>query len=400
MGKFVDRTGEVSIATNGMKMQIIEYRGTKDIDIMFEDGIVVKNKTYQEFKKGSVRYPITDRVGEIKIATNGMKMKIIAYRSFHDIDIMFEDGTVAKNRTYRDFKTSNIKYPLPNRVGEIRIATNGMKMQVIAYRNADDIDIRFEDGTVIKNKTYDSFKKGCIKNPNFENGRVGEEIITKDGIKMKLVAYRSATDVDIMFEDGSIVCNKSYSNFKKGYIGILDFKHKMKLGEEKIANNGMKMVLIAYRSCRDVDVRFEDGVVVKNKTYNAFNSGSIRHPTVSCTRAKKEKERVGEIVVSKNGLRMRIINYRTVRDLDIQFEDGTIIKNKRYESFKDGATSHPMINLFPCNSVKGVFYNYTLKAIAYKKGNEVYYICEDRYGNKDILTPQQMLEKSGIKPVF
>jgi hypothetical protein len=38
---------------------------------------------------------------------------------------------------------------------------------------------------------------------------------------------------------------------------------------------------------------------------------------------------------------MKIINYRDIYDIDIQFSDGTIIYNKRYDHFKDGKIKNP-----------------------------------------------------------
>ena len=55
---------------------------------------------------------------------------------------------------------------IKNRVGETNIANNGQVMTIIEYRNCNDIDIEFEDGTVVKNKNYGNFKLGNIKNPN------------------------------------------------------------------------------------------------------------------------------------------------------------------------------------------------------------------------------------------
>ena len=46
---------------------------------------------------------------------------------------------------------------------------NGQIMTIIAYRNAVDLDVQFEDGTIVKNKQYDKFKKGQIKNLNLKN---------------------------------------------------------------------------------------------------------------------------------------------------------------------------------------------------------------------------------------
>jgi len=125
MPAFIDRTGETAIATNGQKMTIIACRGYKDIDIRFEDGTVVKNKKYENFKNGKIRNPTLDPIGK-------------------------DDQS-------------------ENRMGEINKATNGLKMSVIGYRNAMDVDIRFEDGTVVKNKKYERFKKGAIKHPNISN---------------------------------------------------------------------------------------------------------------------------------------------------------------------------------------------------------------------------------------
>ena len=53
-----------------------------------------------------------------------------------------------------------------NRIGQENVNNQGCMMKIIEYRNAKDIDIQFEDGTIITNKVYDSFKKGTIKNPN------------------------------------------------------------------------------------------------------------------------------------------------------------------------------------------------------------------------------------------
>lgn len=59
-------------------------------------------------------------------------------------------------------------------------------MTIIAYRNYEDLDVQFEDGTIIFNKTYNGFKKGSIKNPYYRSvygvGFLGDaSIINSDG---------------------------------------------------------------------------------------------------------------------------------------------------------------------------------------------------------------------------
>ena len=58
MGSFTDRTGEISYNNQGEKMTIIAYRKAIDIDIQFEDGIIIYNKSYANFKNGKIKHPI------------------------------------------------------------------------------------------------------------------------------------------------------------------------------------------------------------------------------------------------------------------------------------------------------------------------------------------------------
>ena len=46
-----------------------------------------------------------------------------------------------------------------DRVGETRVMKCGMEAIIIRYGGATDIDVRFEDGTVVKNRWYGNFKK-------------------------------------------------------------------------------------------------------------------------------------------------------------------------------------------------------------------------------------------------
>lgn len=46
-----------------------------------------------------------------------------------------------------------------NRVGETQMMNCGMRATIIRYREYADIDVRFEDGTVAEHKRYDIFRK-------------------------------------------------------------------------------------------------------------------------------------------------------------------------------------------------------------------------------------------------
>ena len=52
------------------------------------------------------------------------------------------------------------------RIGTSLMMNCGMRATIIEYRNSCDIDIQFEDGTIVKNKEFKSFQKGEIMNTN------------------------------------------------------------------------------------------------------------------------------------------------------------------------------------------------------------------------------------------
>lgn len=57
MNQKIDRTGEIKINNQGCLMKIIKYNNRRNIDIQFEDGIILFNKRYDVFKKGQIKNP-------------------------------------------------------------------------------------------------------------------------------------------------------------------------------------------------------------------------------------------------------------------------------------------------------------------------------------------------------
>jgi hypothetical protein len=353
-----DRTGETNIASNGQKITIIAYNGADDINIQFEDGTIVTNKTYQSFKTGSVRNPnkknLKDyKIGETNIANNGQVMTIIDYRGADDIDIQFEDGTIVTNRTYKSFKNRCIrnhniqknkdkikkdKSKRNDRIGETNIMNNGQLATIIDYRNNNDIDVQFEDCTIVYNKNYRCFQIGKIKNPNKKVGiNIGDSKISNNGMKMTIIAYRGYTDIDVQFEDGTVVNSITSSQWSNGNI---KYPINKRIGETVIAKNGQKMILIAYRKATDIDVQFEDGTIVTNKTYDCFKEGNIRNPNkIVYNKAMKKWINNSKLNIN-NGLKMTIIDYVSNTNISLLFETGYKVLIG-LEPYKKGTVKHP-----------------------------------------------------------
>lgn len=431
--KKVDRVGETNINTHNRKMTVIAYRGWNDVDIQFDDGVVLQHRAYHDFKNGNILYPGDKRrkrqadtfhLGETSVANNGQKMKIIAYRCTDDIDIEFEDGTIVEHTRYEHFKEGGIGNPSLKthlvRIGKKNVASNGMTMTIIRYRNASDIDVRFDNGTIAEHRSYTSFRTGNIAAPGgHESKRLGEIGINNIGLRMTIIKYVSAKDITVQFDDGEINEHRHYAAFINGAIkhtmpfnignviidkpayvhdnvgqfychctecGLVDImsfrdiqKHSCSssdpsvvtqkymadirntiearckksrrrwaethprpvvesehIGETTVNTEGKKMTLIKFRKWLDIDVKFEDGKIVKHTKYEYFRRGSIHHP-----KDQKNKDRTGTKVMAKCGLKMKIIRYRNASDIGIEFETGYVTENRCFTDFKRGNIKHP-----------------------------------------------------------
>ena len=213
MPAFIDRTGETNIATNGQKMTIIKYINSNSIDIMFEDKTIVTDKSYDSFRKGKIanpNYNVYSKVGESKVANNGLYMKIIAYRNYDDIDVEFENNDIV-NTTYSAFKSGYVKNKnvkgFTKRYREVRdkylnttVETFYGTCTLVNYIDSKCVVVRFEDNTEVTTD-LDSFKKGKVRNPNVEDDykllqmrkeRIGVESVNNYGYKFVAKTHRLA----------------------------------------------------------------------------------------------------------------------------------------------------------------------------------------------------------------
>ena len=332
----------------------------------------------------------TDRLGETRMMNCGMEATIIRYGTCADIDIRFEDGTVAVHKTYNAFKKGeianpNIKASAENRLGETKMMNCGMEATIIQYKNAMDIDVRFEDGAVVKHKAYSAFKKGEIANPNmkaFAKNRLGETRMMNCGMEATIIRYGGVRDIDVCFKDGTVAEHKVYNAFEKGNIAHPSTTAKARLGETRMMKCGMEATIIRYNRCDNINVRFEDGAVVKHRKYREFKKGEIANPNMKASR-------LGKTRMMNCGMETTIIRYNTAKDIDIRFEDGTVVEHRTYNSFKNGTIAHPLIRL-GCDSKN--FHGFICKQ-GFKDKDRVLYKCICKHcGLEDVLTPQEMIE--------
>lgn len=179
MGNLRDkRIGETNYNTQGLLMKIKEYRKYTDIDIEFEDGYISKNKHYSSFKNGKINNPnykhakAKNRIGEKRINKQNIEMEIIKDYGFLNLTIKFSNGYITKNRTYQEFKNGSIKNPYYPEVCNIGYVGEGKyipKKDKKAYSYWHSMIVRCYDKRYQKNqKTYEDCAV-CNEWHNFQN---------------------------------------------------------------------------------------------------------------------------------------------------------------------------------------------------------------------------------------
>ena len=73
---------------------------------------------------------------------------------------------------------------------------------------------------------------------------------TYKNLQMEIVAYREAMDIDVEFSNGFILQHTRYYNFQHRIFPMCVIRYH----ETSTALNGMVMTIVAYRTTTDIDV--------------------------------------------------------------------------------------------------------------------------------------------------
>lgn len=214
MSKKEERIGEENTNNQGLKMWIKEYRRSDDIDVEFEDGYISRHKEYKAFKKGMINNPnyafsqTIDRNGEENINNYGSKMKIIRYKNANDIDVIFENGYICYNTYYKYFKNGSIISPYDKTVLNVGYLGVGNYNYIKNHKNTNQYTTWFS----MLQRCYDSKYQG--KHPTYKGCTVSEEWLCFQNFAKwyennyyKIENETMCLDKDILVKD-----NKIYSS--------------------------------------------------------------------------------------------------------------------------------------------------------------------------------------------
>ena len=217
---------------------------------------------------------------------NGLTAKIIAVRRYADIDVQFlANGEIRRGVQYTAFRDGYVKSLVleeqrkNSHIGEVYRQNCGMDAEVTAYTNAFNCTVRFSNGEVRERVIYSKLKEGSVLPPSLQNvDRVGEKHMQGCGQEAEITAYRDANDVDVKFPDGKTREHVAYYDIVHGRINPLKRGAKFReehLGEERVMKCGLKAKIIEVRGAKDIDVQFETGEVREHIVYANFKSGSV-----------------------------------------------------------------------------------------------------------------------------
>lgn len=277
------------------------------------------------------------------------------------------------------------------REGQKKKMHNGQWCTIVEYISCNNCTVRFEDGTVREHIKYVAFQRGAVKNPNMKQikhyeERIGREHVMQSGQTCKIIRYGGCYDIDVMFEDGNVAKNRSWNQFLKGLIknpSVYD-----RTGETRIQNCGMEATIIRYGNAKDIDVKFNDGTVSEHRTYVEFKRGSL-HPD---TRVKYV-DRIGETFLFSCGLKGTITNVVSDKCY-VTFEDGAVSDGKSYFSIRKGTAAHPVLSSLTTSRYMGFecMPLFTSNHKRLKVNGIQAYMCRcQTCGYQDILTPQEMI---------
>lgn len=145
----------------------------------------------------------------------------------------------------------------------------------------------------------------------------------------------------------------------------MGIEHKYDVGFTQTNRQGLSYTVIAYRNHKDIDVQFEDGLIIEHIPATRLNQNTLNHPDYPIVTVKRtpKNRRLGETKLNNQGRKMTVVRYRVDSDIDVQFENGFVVEHTQYQLFERGTIIDPF-----CPSLYGV--GYMGMRTPYKKSQE------------------------------
>jgi len=233
--------------------------------------------------------------------------EIVYYKDNKNLVIKFSiDGTEVK--TTGAYLTKGLPlhptHSVP-KTGDTFPCKDGDTVELLEYRCAAVCHVKWlSDGTTGFRSIID-LRKGVNKHPHNWKLKVGQVFKVGKGL-VTVVAYNSATNVEVKFEDGSITKTTS-SALKLGNVGHPS--SGLVSGYEFETNSGWKGTVVDYKNCHEVVVKWQDGSTESHPASAILHGGikPLYQPSVAgigyfgegrfVSKAKKGKESAPGVIL-------------------------------------------------------------------------------------------------------
>jgi hypothetical protein len=200
---------------------------------------IISNKTVKEYSRDM--YTISNRIKPLKDIND------IGWIQVWYDDILNENKMMIEDK-YKNKKTLFDKKRIINAdkyLNKDYVQKDNMIVTIISYRSYNDVDVRFEDGYILKNVKIDIVKRGTLVHPVLAHQMKLERQKKNEQLKKKAFNYNT-------------VSNK--------YVGMT-----IKM------NCGLNATCIDYKNCNNLTVRFEDGLIRTGIRSDHFINGKVAH---------------------------------------------------------------------------------------------------------------------------
>ncbi len=206
----------------------------------------------------------------------GLDVEIVAYRGRKDIDVRFDlDGAIVTTTgTYiKQQRPLHPTFGKPH-VGQQFPCHDGDVVEIVEVLKNSEMRVKWlSDGTEhITNIAV--LRQGHNRHPTKSKPEIGTVFPTNNYGGVVVKQFVNATKILVAFEDGSEVVT-SWSNLKEGSV-----RHPtgaVRIGQKFKTNSGWEGEVVAYEGPHDVLIRWQDGSESWNASTNIL-SGGIKPP--------------------------------------------------------------------------------------------------------------------------
>lgn len=205
----------------------------------------------------------------------GFEVEVVTYRGRKDIDVKFDGSDEILHTTGSYIKKGLPLHPTHGKiqVGDKFPCKDGDTVEVLEIEFTIKIYCRWLSDGSEKWTDSSTLRKGVNKHPNNWKFKPGDKVSTKNNGIVTVVKYNSATDILVEFENGEKKSTKA-QDLRLGHVRP-DNKFTSRVGYKFTTNSGWEGEVIEWNDAFNVVVQWQDGSK-SIETWNYVASGGIK----------------------------------------------------------------------------------------------------------------------------